>query len=111
MRPLPHPAMLEEELEMQRAEIRTLLADNRRLVEYRMMLQLEVGAAKEEIHRMNVGFSDIRAEEEMQSRELYEVQKLTSVRKELTTKVQTLTQDLARLQSDNGPASLTSDRL
>ncbi|TQE07845.1 hypothetical protein C1H46_006607 [Malus baccata] len=106
MRPLPHPAMLEEELEMQRAEIRTLLADNRRLVEYRMMLQLEVGAAKEEIHRMNVAFSDIRAEEEMQSRELYEVQKLTCVRKELTTKVQTLTQDLARLQSDNGPASL-----
>ncbi|BFG24294.1 hypothetical protein CerSpe_105680 [Prunus speciosa] len=126
MRPLPHPAVLEEELEMQHAEIRRLLADNRRLVEDRMTLQRELGAAKEEIHRMNVAFSDIRAEEELQSRELFEkgrkleadlrateplkneakhlrseVQKLTSVRKELSTQVQTLTQDLARLQSDN----------
>lgn len=126
MRSLPHPAMLEEELEMQHAEIRRLLADNRRLVEDRMVLQHELGAAKEEIHRMNVAFSDIRAEEEMKSRELYEksrkleadlqateplkneakqlrseVQKLNTVRKELATQVQTLTQDLARLQSDN----------
>ncbi|CAN6570871.1 unnamed protein product [Malus baccata var. baccata] len=126
MRSLPHPAMLEEELEMQHAEIRRLLADNRRLVEDRMVLQHELGAAKEEIRRMNVAFSDIRAEEEMKSRELYEksrkleadlqateplkneakqlrseVQKLNTVRKELATQVQTLTQDLARLQSDN----------
>ncbi|CAL9009820.1 unnamed protein product [Prunus brigantina] len=126
MRPLPHPAVLEEELEMQHAEIRRLLADNRRLVEDRMTLQRELGAAKEEIHRMNVAFSDIRAEEELQSRELFEkgrkleadlrateplkneakqlrseVQKLNNVRKELSTQVQTLTQDVARLQSDN----------
>lgn len=125
-RQLPHPAMLEEELEMQHAEIRRLLADNRRLVEDRMALQLDLGAAKEEIHRMNVAFSDIRAEEELQSRELFEkarkleadlrateplkndakqlraeVQKLNGIRKELSTQVQTLTQDLAKLQSDN----------
>ncbi|PRQ51299.1 hypothetical protein RchiOBHm_Chr2g0142861 [Rosa chinensis] len=125
-RQLPHPALLEEELEMQHAEIRRLLADNRRLVEDRMALQHDLGAAKEEIHRMNVAFSDIRAEEELQSRELFEkarkleadlrgaepfkneakqlrgeIQKLNGVRKELSTQVQTLTQDLVKLQSDN----------
>ncbi|KAL6134611.1 hypothetical protein ACLB2K_066840 [Fragaria x ananassa] len=133
---VPHPAMLEEELEMQHAEIRRLLADNQRLVEDRMALQHDLGAAKEEIHRMNVAFSDIHAEEELQSRELFvkarrleadlrateplkneakqlrgEVQKLNGIRKELSTQVQTLTQDLSKLQSDNQQTPLLKSEI
>jgi chromosome segregation ATPase len=124
--PPPHPALLEEELEMQHTEIRRLLGDNRRLVEDRMALHRELGATKEELHRMNLIIADIRAEQEMRSRELREkamkleadlrateplkneavqlrteVQKLNNLRQELSGKVQTLTQDLSRLQADN----------
>ncbi|XP_030972929.1 protein FLX-like 3 [Quercus lobata] len=125
-RPPPHPALLEEELEMQHTEIRRLLGDNRRLVEDRMALHRELGATKEELHRMNLIIADIRAEQEMRSRELREktmkleadlrateplkneavqlrseVQKLNSLRQELSGKVQSLTQDLSKLQADN----------
>lgn len=124
--PPPHPVLLEEELEMQHAEIRRLLTDNRRLVEDRMAMQQEVGAAKEEIHRLNLVIGEIRVEQEVHSRELIEkglkleadirateplkkeavqlrteVQKLKNVRQELTGQVQTLKQDVARLQVDN----------
>ncbi|XP_017978676.1 PREDICTED: protein FLX-like 3 [Theobroma cacao] len=124
--PPPHPVLLEEELEMQHAEIRRLLTDNRRLVEDRMAMQQELGAAKEEIHRLNLVIGEIRVEQEVHSRELIEkglkleadirateplkkeavqlrteVQKLKNVRQELTGQVQTLKQDVARLQVDN----------
>ncbi|KAK2425202.1 protein FLX [Trifolium repens] len=122
----PHPALLEEELEVQHAEMRRLLADNRRLIDDRMTLQRDLSAAKEELHRMNLAIGDIRAEHEMHSRELVdknmkleselrsteplknevvqlraEVQKLSSIKQDLSGKVQTLTKDVARLQSDN----------
>ncbi|XP_041018504.1 protein FLX-like 3 [Juglans microcarpa x Juglans regia] len=124
--PHPHPALLEEELEMQHAEIRRLLGDNRRLVEDRMALHREVGAAKEELHRMNLIISDIRAEQEMRCRELREkgmkleadlrateplknetvqlrteVQKLNNLRQDLAAQVQSLTKDISRLKADN----------
>ncbi|XVF74419.1 hypothetical protein PTKIN_Ptkin13bG0109300 [Pterospermum kingtungense] len=124
--PPPHPALLEEELEMQHAEIRRLLTDNRRLVEDRMAIQQELGAAKEEIHRLNLVIGEIRAEQELHSRGLIEkglkleadlrateplkkeasqlraeVQKLNNVKQELTGQVQSLKQDVARLQADN----------
>ncbi|XP_068663849.1 protein FLX-like 3 isoform X2 [Aristolochia californica] len=122
----PHPAFLEEELEMQHAEIRRLVGENRRLVEDRIGMQRELGMAKEEIHRMNLVITDIRADKEAHSRELIEkglkleadlraaenlrnevlqlrseVQKLNSVRQDLSGQVQSLTQELARLQADN----------
>ncbi|EXC11118.1 hypothetical protein L484_004540 [Morus notabilis] len=125
-RPLRHPAVLEEELELQHAEIRRLLADNRRLVEDRVGLQRELGAAKEELHRMNLAIGEIRAEEEMRSRELYEkglkleadlraaepfknealqlraeVKKLRELNQDLSSQVQTLKQDVGTLQVDN----------
>lgn len=126
-RPMPpHPAMLEEELEMQHHEIRRLLGENRRLVEDRIALQRELGVAKEELHRMNLAIGDIRAEQEMHSRELIErglkleadlrateplrneatqlrveVQRLNSIRQDLSGQVQTLTKDIAKLQADN----------
>lgn len=122
----PHPAVLEEELEFQHAEMRRLVADNRRLIDDRMALQRDLAAAKEELHRMNMAIGDIRSEHEMHSRELVEkgmkmeadlraneplkneviqlraeVQKLNSLKQDLTAKVQTLTQDVSRLQAEN----------
>ncbi|XWS18877.1 hypothetical protein CRYUN_Cryun32bG0082600 [Craigia yunnanensis] len=124
--PPPHPVLLEEELEMQHAEIRRLFTDNRRLVEDRMAIQQELGAAKEEIHCLNLVIGEIRAEQELHSRGLIEkglkleadlratepmkkealqlreeVQKLNNVKQELTGQVQTLKQDVAMLQADN----------
>ncbi|KAJ6852255.1 protein FLX-like 3 isoform X1 [Iris pallida] len=122
----PHPALYEEELEVQQHEIRRLLADNRRLAEDRMAFQQELVAAKEEIHRMNLVIGDIRAEKEAHTRELIEnglkleadlrateplrndviklraeVQKLNAMRQDLAGQVQNLTKDLARAQADN----------
>ncbi|KAK5842956.1 Laminin subunit alpha-2 [Gossypium arboreum] len=122
----PHPALLEEELEMQHAEIRKLLTDNHRLVEDRMAIQQELVAAKEEIHRLNLVIGEIRAEQELHSRGLIEkglkleadlrateplkkeamqlrseVQKLNNVNQDLTGQVQTLKKDITRLQADN----------
>ncbi|XP_054780981.1 protein FLX-like 3 [Prosopis cineraria] len=122
----PHPAILEEELEMQHAEIQRLIADNRRLVEDRMALQRDLAAAKEELHRMNLAIVDLRSEQELRSREFIEkgleleselrateplkketaqlraeAQKLNNLKQELSGKVQTITQDLARFQADN----------
>lgn len=123
---LPHPALLEEELEMQHAEIRRLLDENRRLVEDRVALQQDLGAASEELRRMNLILADIRAEQEVQSRELIErglkleadlrateplkneagqlcaeVQRLNTIRQDMSGQVQALTKDLTRLQADN----------
>ncbi|KAL6996347.1 hypothetical protein U1Q18_006478 [Sarracenia purpurea var. burkii] len=124
--PLPRPAMLEEELEMRHVEIRRLLGENRRLVEDRMGLQRELGAAREDLHRMNLTVADIQAEQQMHSRELIErvlkleadlrateplkneamqlrseVQNLEAIRQDLRGQVQNLSQDLAKLQADN----------
>ncbi|PKA53178.1 hypothetical protein AXF42_Ash009908 [Apostasia shenzhenica] len=121
----PHPAVYEEELEIQQHEIRRLLADNRRLAEDRIAFQQELAAAKDEIHRMNLVIADIRAEKEAHSRELIEkglkleadlraaeplrndvillraeMQKLNAVRQDLNGQVQTLTQELKRAQAE-----------
>ncbi|KAJ8553277.1 hypothetical protein K7X08_023955 [Anisodus acutangulus] len=125
-RPMPHPALLEEELEIQHVEIHRLLGENRRLVEDRIALQRELGAAKEELHRMNLAIGDIQAEHEIRSRELIEkglkleanlraaeplkneakqlraeVQRLNTIKQDLSGQVQTLTKDLAKLQADS----------
>lgn len=126
-RPPPlHPAMLEEEIEIQRGEMRKLLDDNRRLAEDRVALQRELNAAREEIHRMNMAISDIRGEHDAHSRELIdkglkleadlraaesfkkdatqlraEVQKLEKIRQELVGQVQSFSKDFAKLQAEN----------
>ncbi|XP_024979700.1 protein FLX-like 3 isoform X2 [Cynara cardunculus var. scolymus] len=126
-RPMPpHPAMLEEELEMQHHEIRRLLGENRRLAEDRIALQQELGAAREELRRMNIAIADIQAEQEIHSRQLIEnglkleadlrateplkneaaqlhaeVERLNSLRHDLSAQVQILKRDLAKLQADN----------
>jgi len=121
----PHPALLEE-LDMQQHEIHRLVADNRRLVEDRMIFQQELGAAKEEIHRRTMAITEMRAEKEAHLRELIEkglkletdlrateplrndvmqlrkeVQKLNALRQELSGQLQNLTQELTRAQAEN----------
>jgi chromosome segregation ATPase len=118
--------MLEEELELQHHDLRRLAGENRRLVDDRIALQRELGAAKDEIHQMSVLIGDIRAEQEMHSRELIErglkleadlraaeplknevaqlrgeVQRLNSIRKDLSGQVQTLTKEMEKLKADN----------
>ncbi|KAI4355522.1 hypothetical protein L6164_004285 [Bauhinia variegata] len=125
MPPRP-PGLLEDELEMQFAEIRRLMGDNHRLLEDQMAMQRDLAAAKEELRRMNIAIADIHAGQELRSRELIEkgkklesdllateplkkeavqlraeVQKLNNARQDLAVKVQTLTRDLSRLQADN----------
>ncbi|RRT80501.1 hypothetical protein BHE74_00017037 [Ensete ventricosum] len=122
----PHPAALEEELELQMMDIRRLLADNRGLAEDRAAFHRELIAAKEELHRMNLVIADIRAEKEAHARELIEkglkleadlrateplrdevvqlraeIKRLTAMRQELTEQVRSLTQDLSRARADN----------
>ncbi|KAI7741514.1 hypothetical protein M8C21_022592 [Ambrosia artemisiifolia] len=122
----PHPAMLEEELEIQHHEIRRLLGENRRLVEDRIALQRDLGAAKEELRRMNAAIADIQEQNEIHSRKLIdnalkleadlrateplryeaaqlhaEIKRLNSTRHDLSGQVQILKKDLAKLQTDN----------
>ncbi|KAK8961364.1 hypothetical protein KSP40_PGU019703 [Platanthera guangdongensis] len=122
----PHPAVYEEELEAQQHEIRRLLSDNRRLADDRIAFQQELVAVKEEIHRLNLVIADTRAEKDAHSRELIEkglkleadlrateplrnevillraeVQKLNTIRQDLTGQVQTLSQDLKRSQAEH----------
>ncbi|KAK7261726.1 hypothetical protein RIF29_28044 [Crotalaria pallida] len=133
----PHPAvLLEEEIDLQRAEMRRLVADNRRLLDDRVALQRDLAAAKEDLHRMNRAIGDMRADHEAHSRELIdkglkleadlkateplksevlqlraEVKKLSSVKQDLAEKVQTLTQDVTRLQADNQQISLLKSEI
>ncbi|CAH9076866.1 unnamed protein product [Cuscuta europaea] len=126
-RPLPpHPAVLEEELEIQHVEIRRLLGENRRLVEDRVALQQELGAAKDDLHRLNRAIADIQAEHELRSREIIdrglkleaelrafdslkydakqlrtEVHRLNNIKKDLDEQVETLTKDISKLRADN----------
>ncbi|CAN0878007.1 Protein FLX-like 3 [Linum grandiflorum] len=106
--------------------MRRLSGENRRLVEDRIALQQDLGAAKEELHRMNMVISDIRSEQEMRSRELIEkgmkleadlrateplkgealqlraeVKRLKDAKQELAAQVQNLKRDLERAQVEN----------
>lgn len=126
-RPLPlHPAALEEELELQHREIRRIVAENRHVIDDNTMLQSELAAAKEEILRLSQIIPKLRADREVQARELIErglkleadlraveplrtevvqlraeAQKLNASRQDLAAQVQGLTQDVARMQAEN----------
>ncbi|PIA39730.1 hypothetical protein AQUCO_02600288v1 [Aquilegia coerulea] len=126
-RPLPlHPALLEEELEIRREDMRRIASENRHLADDHMMLRRELAAAQDEIQRLGQVIPQLRADKELQARELIqkglkleselrateplksevmklraESEKLSTVRQELSTKVQGLTKDLTRLQAEN----------
>ncbi|KAL6505734.1 hypothetical protein OROHE_023113 [Orobanche hederae] len=122
----PHPAVLEEELELQHRDIQRLVSENRHVVDDNVMLQRDLTAVKDEIRRLNQVIPKMQADREAQRRELIErglkleaevrsaeplraevvqlrgeAQKLSSQRQELASQVQTLTKDVSRLQTEN----------
>lgn len=123
---LIHPAALEEELEMQHREMQRIIAENRHVIDDNTILQQELTAAKDDIHRLGQFIPKLRAEKEADERELIErglkleadlrayeplraeviqlrsdIQKLNSLRQELSSQVQGLTKDINRMQAEN----------
>ncbi|KAA8529166.1 hypothetical protein F0562_034035 [Nyssa sinensis] len=125
--PLPlHPAVMEEELEIQHRDIQRILAENRHLIDENVNLQRELAAAKDEMHRLGQVIPKLRADKDAQTRELIErglkleaelhaveplrievmqlraeAQKLNALRQDLSSQVQTLTKDTTQLQAEN----------
>ncbi|TVU51317.1 hypothetical protein EJB05_02733, partial [Eragrostis curvula] len=124
--PRPHPAVLEEEFELQEVELRRLLADNRALVEERDILHREVQAGRDEVGHLNMIIADINVEKEDYINKLVDkrrkleaelrateplrdevvqlrgdIDKLVGVRKELSAEAASLMQELAREKSGN----------
>lgn len=125
--PMPiHTAALEEELEMQHREMQRIILENRHVIDDNTILQRELAAAKDEIHRLGQVIPNLRAEKEADARKLIErglkleadlraseplrgeviqlrseIQKLNSLRQELSSQVQGLTKDINLLQAEN----------
>ncbi|XP_022893659.1 protein FLX-like 3 isoform X2 [Olea europaea var. sylvestris] len=125
--PVPsHPVALEEELELQHRDIKRLLAENRHVLDDNVMLQRELTAVKDEIHGIGQVIPKLRADREIQTRELIdrglkleaelrsveplrgevkilrdEAQKLSTLRQDLSSQVQTLTKDINRMQAES----------
>ncbi|KAI9083522.1 hypothetical protein K1719_034464 [Acacia pycnantha] len=125
-RPLPpHPAIIEERLAGQHQEIQSLLVDNQRLAATHVALKQELEAAQHELQMMAHFAESLRADKDVQMRELYDnsvrmevdlrgvevmrsellqvhsdVKELTAVKQDLTGQVQLMTQDLARMTAD-----------
>ncbi|ERM97618.1 hypothetical protein AMTR_s00173p00069210, partial [Amborella trichopoda] len=122
----PHLISIEEELEVQHQEIRRLVQENHYLGEDNHLLERELTAAKEEIHVLSQVVPKLRAEKEMQTRDLIqkglkleadlrkmeplkgeviqlhaEAGKLNASRQEMNARVQALSGDLARIQVEN----------
>ncbi|KAK4423571.1 protein FLX-like 3 [Sesamum alatum] len=122
----PHPVALEEELDLQQRDIQRLLAENRQVIDDNVMLQRDLTAVKDEIHRLNQVIPKLHADRDAHRRELIdrglkleaelraaeplradvvqlrtEAQKLSAQRQELSSQVQTLTKDINRLQTEN----------
>ncbi|MFS8032738.1 hypothetical protein Hanom_Chr17g01561221 [Helianthus anomalus] len=122
----PHPAVLEEELELQHHDIQRIMAENGHVVEENVALQRELTAVKDEIHRLGQIIPKLHAERDARARDLIdrgrkleaelrdteplradvshlrnEAQKLNSLRQELSNQVQTLTKDFSRLRAEN----------
>ncbi|EPS71466.1 hypothetical protein M569_03293, partial [Genlisea aurea] len=126
-RPLPpHPALLEEELEIRNIELHRLLGENRRFLEDRIVLDRELSAATDELRRLNAAIVDMRSDQEAQSRELIErgrkleaelraaeplkseaaqlqtaVQRLNGIKDELLGQLQSMSQEVEKLRADN----------
>ncbi|XWS10831.1 hypothetical protein CRYUN_Cryun38cG0031900 [Craigia yunnanensis] len=121
----PHPAIFEERFAAQLQEIQGLLADNQRLAATHVALKQELEAAQHELLRMAHYADSLRAEKDVQMREMYEksvrlevdlrgveamraelvkvnadTKQLNAVRQDLTGQVQVMSQDLARLTGE-----------
>lgn len=122
----PHPAVLEEELQLQHRDIQRIMAENSHVVEENVTLQRELTAVKDEIHRLGQIIPKLHAEKDARARDLIdrgmkleaelrdseplrsdvgklrgEAQKLNSLRQELSGQLQSLTKDASRLKAEN----------
>lgn len=126
----PHPAALEEELEIQHRDMQRILAENRHVIDENVILQRELAAINDEIHRLGQVIPKLRADKDARARDLIErglkleselrgaeplraevvqlraeAQKLSSLRQDLSTQVQTLTKDITRMKAENQQVS------
>lgn len=125
--PLPvYPVALEEEIEIQDRENWRIVADNHHLVDENVILQRDVMAAKDEIHRLDQVILKLRADKDAQTRDLIErrlkleadlrateplreevirlraeAQRLNALRQDLTAQIRFLSEDITRLRSEN----------
>lgn len=122
---LPHPALVEERLAAQNQEIQGMLVDNQRLAATHVALRQELASVHQELQHLSHVAHNMQADRDQQLRGLYdnstkleaemraiepmkaelvqlhaENQKMGSVRQELTSQVQTLTQELTRSRAD-----------
>ncbi|KAJ0037413.1 hypothetical protein Pint_23266 [Pistacia integerrima] len=121
-----HPAALEEELEIQQREMHQMISGNRNIIDDNTHLQMELTAAKDEIHRLGQIIPKLHADKDAEAWELIdrglkleaelrtaqslkvevvqlrdEVQILNALRQQLTTQVRGLMQDINRSQAEN----------
>lgn len=121
----PHPAIIEDRLAAQHEDIQGLLVDNQRLAATHVALKQELEAAQYELQRMAQISDSLRADKDVQMRELYDksvrmegelraveamraelsqvnadIKELTTARQELTSRVQVMSQDLVRMTAD-----------
>ncbi|KAL5205607.1 hypothetical protein ABZP36_033816 [Zizania latifolia] len=95
--PRPHPAILEEEVEMQEVEYSSFMADHRALVDERLSLHQEFQAGKDEIRHLNMIIADISVK-----REAY-ISELVDKRKKLEAELranESLRDEIVQLQGD-----------
>ncbi|KMT08254.1 hypothetical protein BVRB_6g141820 [Beta vulgaris subsp. vulgaris] len=125
--PVPvYPVALEEEVEIQHEENQRIAAENRHMLHDNVNLERDLVAAKDEIHRLDEFIRKLRADNDVNFRELIErglkleadlraaesnreevlrlraeTQKLNVMRQDLTGQIQGLSQDIARSRSEN----------
>ncbi|XP_076935438.1 protein FLX-like 3 [Bidens hawaiensis] len=125
----PHPAVLEEELELQHHDIKRIMVENGHVVEENVILQRELTAVKDEIHRLGQIIPQLHADREARARDIIqrrmkleaelreteplradfshlrnEAQKLNSLKQELSNQARILTNDNSRLRAENEQA-------
>lgn len=130
----PHPAALEEEIELQHRDIQRIFAENRHIMDENVILQSDLAAINDEMHRLGQMIPKIRAEKDARTRDLIErglkleselhgieplraevvqlraeVQKLDSVRQDLATQIENLTKNITRIKSENQQISAMSN--
>ncbi|MCD7453825.1 hypothetical protein HAX54_022285 [Datura stramonium] len=123
---MSHPALLEKEQEMHNAEMQRVLNENKKLIEEKMVSQYELAATREELCRLNLMIDDIQVQHEIHSIKLMErglklieeipsveplknevkhlrseVMRLSIIKQNLSSQVETLTENLAIVQVEN----------